>query len=222
MADVLQRGDRVWCKVINVGEDGKVGLSMKHVNQGNGKDLDPNGVEQQLDEQRRKKMIPGQKKPIELEAVLNTTCTKCGTRGHLKKDCFMAPDGQKYELIPELEESTEVEPPVVQDDSAKGEKKSRSKKLKKRKKSKKSRQRSDSSSDDDDDEDDLEERERKRKRGRKKRSKESRKKRKRKHSESSSENDSSESPASRDSKKRRESSDKKSKKCKHSRSKHSD
>lgn len=25
---------------------------------------------------------------MELDAVLNTTCTKCGTRGHLAKDCF--------------------------------------------------------------------------------------------------------------------------------------
>lgn len=42
-----------------------------------------------LDEQRRKEWTPGDKrKTISLEAVFNTTCNKCGTRGHLSKDCF--------------------------------------------------------------------------------------------------------------------------------------
>lgn len=104
VSQILDRGERVWCKVISLGDDGKVALSMKHVNQGNGKDLDPNGVQLQQDQQRRTKIVNRERKAITLEAVYNTTCTKCGTAGHLSKDCFMSTDGKKYDLIPELEE----------------------------------------------------------------------------------------------------------------------
>lgn len=106
VADILQKGDRIWCKVISLGDNGKIGLSMKYVNQGNGTDLDPNGVEQQRDAQKRRVTGRTEKKAIHLEAVLNTTCTKCGTHGHLSRDCFMTPDGKKYELIPEIEEES--------------------------------------------------------------------------------------------------------------------
>ncbi|KAJ1522646.1 hypothetical protein ONE63_001818 [Megalurothrips usitatus] len=101
VSEVLSKGDRVWCKVIST-EDNKIGLSMKVVDQGSGRDLDPNGVQMQLDEQRRKEWVPGGKqKTISLEAVYNTTCSKCGTRGHLGKDCFQSAGGKTYELIPE-------------------------------------------------------------------------------------------------------------------------
>lgn len=41
------------------------------------------------DEQKRKNMPPGGgRKKISLEAVLKTTCSKCGITGHLAKDCF--------------------------------------------------------------------------------------------------------------------------------------
>lgn len=137
VADVLQKGERVWCKVISVAEDGKIGLSMKHVNQGNGMDLDPNGVELQRDLQRRKTPGTVQRKVIQLEAVLNTTCSKCGTKGHLSKDCFMSPDGKKYELIPEIEE--EIVPSHPAEEVEKKEEK-KHKLKKKKKKSKKSKQ----------------------------------------------------------------------------------
>ena len=213
VANVLQQGETVWCKVINIGDDGKIALSMKRVNQGNGKDLDPNGVEQQMDEQRRKKIVPGQKRSIELNAVFNTTCTKCGTRGHLASGCFMTPDGKKYELLPEIEGTTEPIVPKDDDNVVKEDKKVKSKKLKRRKKSKKLRHHSDSSSDEDTDDDDSSERKKKK---RKKKSSKDSKKKKRKHSDSSSNDDTN------DTKGRREGSDKKSKKCKHSRSKHDD
>ncbi|KAJ9578865.1 hypothetical protein L9F63_004924 [Diploptera punctata] len=102
VTEILSRGDKVWCKVINITDDNKIGLSMKVVDQGNGKDLDPNGVQIHQDEQKRKAYVPGsRKKTIQLEAVFNTTCSKCGTHGHLARDCFKSPDGKTYELIPE-------------------------------------------------------------------------------------------------------------------------
>ena len=85
---------------------------MKVVDQGSGADLDPAGVKIRLlfvciylaslsrfkiiyvsafsqDEMRRKQRPDNnKKKAIVLEAVLNTTCSKCNTRGHLAKDCF--------------------------------------------------------------------------------------------------------------------------------------
>lgn len=104
VSEVLAKGDRVWCKIVNTTDDGKIGLSMKVVDQGNGKDLDPAGVQMKLDEQRRKEWTPGDKrKTISLEAVFNTTCSKCGTRGHLSKDCFQAAGGKTYDLLPEDE-----------------------------------------------------------------------------------------------------------------------
>lgn len=206
VAEVLQRGDRVWCKIISVAEDGKIGLSMKHVNQGNGTDLDPNGVELQKDIQRKKNPNITQHKVIQLEAILNTTCTKCGTRGHMAKDCFMSPDGKKYELIPEIEEKTV--PKLVQENNEKSmEKKHKSKK----KKSKKNKQSSDESNEEEE------------KRSRRKKKKE-RKKRKKKYSSSSSDSsdDSSSSSCNTKARKRKylEDSEIRTKKCKHSKTKH--
>ncbi|KAL0122284.1 hypothetical protein PUN28_007192 [Cardiocondyla obscurior] len=209
VADVLQKGERVWCKVISLGEDGKIGLSMKHVKQGNGTDLDPNGVELQRDLQRRK--IPGtaQRKTIQLEAVLNTTCTKCGTRGHLSKDCFMSPDGKKYELIPEIEE--ESIPESNSENTVKTvEKKHKSKK--KKRKSKKGKQSTDNS--------DMEDNER-RKKKKKKFSKEL-KKRRRKHSSSSSDSLNSSDDIKAHKRKHSEDYETRTKKCKHSKTKRSD
>lgn len=180
---------------------------MKHVNQGNGKDLDPNGVELQRDVQRRKNPGTTQHKAIQLEAVLNTTCTKCGTRGHLSKDCFMSPDGKKYELIPEVEEESIPKPD--NENVAKKEKKHKSKKKKKRKRSKQST-----------DDSDIEDKERNKK---KKFSKE-RKKHRKKYSSSSSDSSDSSSPNDVKTHKRKHSEDHetRTKKCKHSKTKHSD
>ncbi|XP_033611334.1 nucleolar protein of 40 kDa isoform X2 [Cryptotermes secundus] len=140
-------------------DDNKIALSMKVVNQGNGKDLDPNGVQIHQDEQRRKIHIPGSgKKTIQLEAVFNTTCSKCGTRGHLARDCFKSPDGKTYELIPEEEpdiqnQSTKVSTVQEKDIKAKKQRKKKKKhkkekgnrKVKKNKKQRKRRQKTSSS-----------------------------------------------------------------------------
>lgn len=215
VAEVLQKGERVWCKVISVAEDGKIGLSMKHVNQGNGKDLDPNGVELQRDMQRRKNPGVVQRKVIQLEAILDTTCTKCGTKGHLSRDCFVSPDGKKYELIPEIEEEN-IQEQVDECKEKRPEKKRKLKKPKKEKKSKKSKRSTDDS--------DTGEKERS-KRKKSKYSRE-RKRHRKKYSSSDSSDSSGGTSSSHDVKahKRKHSDDHnvRTKKCKHSKFKHSD
>ncbi|CAK9814386.1 Zinc finger CCHC domain-containing protein 17 [Anthophora quadrimaculata] len=213
VAEILQKGERVWCKVISVGDDGKIGLSMKYVNQGSGTDLDPNGVQLQRDGQKKKTIEKYERKAIHLEAILNTTCTKCGTAGHLSKDCFMSPDGKKYELIPEIDDEITVQP---QTDTSKKEKKHKQKKLKKKKKDKKFKEDMENS--------DSGEKEVIKKKKKKKYSK-NQKKAKKKY-DSSNDESSSGSFSSHDVKahkrKNSESSEKRTKKCKHSKSKHAD
>lgn len=83
-AEMLAKGEMVYCKVINVEIEGsKIGLSMKLVNQTTGQDLDPNNVQFTLDEKKRKKFFAGGRAPIELGAVYDTTCRVCGGRGCL-------------------------------------------------------------------------------------------------------------------------------------------
>ncbi|KOX77273.1 Nucleolar protein of 40 kDa [Melipona quadrifasciata] len=211
--EVLQKGERIWCKVISIGDDGKIGLSMKYVNQGNGTDLDPNGVQLQRDIQKKKIVEKHENKTIHLEAVLNTTCTKCGTAGHLSKECFMSPDGKKYELIPEIEEKEEKEEVQAQTDTSKKEKKHKQKKLKKKKKTKKIKQ---DTFDSDSNEKDVI-------KNKKKKYSKDQKKKKKKYKSSSSDKSSSDSFSSHDVKahkrKYRESSEKRTKKCKYSKTK---
>ncbi|XP_020839040.1 zinc finger CCHC domain-containing protein 17 isoform X2 [Phascolarctos cinereus] len=109
-SEIVDVGDKVWVKLIGreIKDDKvKLSLSMKVVNQGTGKDLDPNNIITDQEERRKRsfKDYTGQK--ITLEAVLNTTCKKCGCRGHFAKDCFMQPGGTKYSLVPEEEEEEE-------------------------------------------------------------------------------------------------------------------
>ncbi|KAK9310019.1 hypothetical protein QLX08_000498 [Tetragonisca angustula] len=209
--EVLQKGERIWCKVISIGDDGKIGLSMKYVNQGNGTDLDPNRVQLQRDIQKKKIVEKHENKTIHLEAVLNTTCTKCGTAGHLSKECFMSPDGKKYELIPEIEEKEEIT--QAQADISKKEKKHKQKKLKKKKKTKKIKQ---DTFDSDSNEKDII-------KNKKKKYSKDQKKKKKKYKSSSSDKSSSDSFSSHDVKahkrKYTESSEKRTKKCKYSKTK---
>ena len=207
----MQKGERIWCKVISIGDDGKIGLSMKYVNQGNGTDLDPNRVQLQRDIQKKKIVEKHENKTIHLEAVLNTTCTKCGTAGHLSKECFMSPDGKKYELIPEIEEKEEIT--QAQADISKKEKKHKQKKLKKKKKTKKIKQ---DTFDSDSNEKDII-------KNKKKKYSKDQKKKKKKYKSSSSDKSSSNSFSSHDVKahkrKYTESSEKRTKKCKYSKTK---
>ncbi|KAG8143233.1 hypothetical protein E2320_000486 [Naja naja] len=83
-SEMVDVGEKVWVKLIGKEKKDdklKLSLSMKVVNQGTGKDLDPNNVV--LDQEARKKCsfrdYTNQK--ITLEAVLNTVCKKCGCPG---------------------------------------------------------------------------------------------------------------------------------------------
>ncbi|CAD7670159.1 unnamed protein product [Nyctereutes procyonoides] len=108
-SEIVDDGGKVWVKLIGremKNDRIKVSVSMKVINQGTGKDLDPNNVIIEQEERRRQSFqdYTGQ---ITLEAVLTTTCKKCGCKGHFAKDCFMQPGGTKYSLIPDEEEEKE-------------------------------------------------------------------------------------------------------------------
>ncbi|XP_038233432.1 nucleolar protein of 40 kDa isoform X1 [Dermochelys coriacea] len=152
-SEMVDVGDKVWVKLIGreMKDDKlKLSLSMKVVNQGTGKDLDPNNVALDQDERKKRSFRDYTSQKITLEAVLNTVCKKCGCKGHFAKECFMQPGGTKYSLIPEEEETAEYE----------GDKKSShtensSKKRKKEKKKKKKHKSKKSSESDNSDSSDL-------------------------------------------------------------------
>ncbi|XP_023363225.1 nucleolar protein of 40 kDa isoform X1 [Otolemur garnettii] len=181
-SEIVDVGDKVWVKLIGremKNDRIKVSLSMKVVNQGTGKDLDPNNVIIEQEERRRRSFQDYTGQKITLEAVLNTTCKKCGCKGEMKllpfppfsppgctlywmkevvqchfaKDCFTQPGGTKYSLIPDEEEEEE------EAKSAEFEKpdpmKNSSRKRKKEKKKKKHRDRKSSDSDSSDSESDI-------------------------------------------------------------------
>ncbi|XP_067281034.1 nucleolar protein of 40 kDa [Pseudorasbora parva] len=146
-SEIVDVGEQVWIKVIGSEmKDDKIKLSfsMKSVNQGTGRDLDPNHVMAEQDERRRRQFRDHTGQRITLEAVLNTTCKKCGCIGHFAKDCFSKP-GLQYSLVPEEDE----EPPPTSNQNTQSEpqKRKKEKKAKKEKKKKKERKRDSSSSD---------------------------------------------------------------------------
>lgn len=153
-SEIVDVGDKVWVKLIGremKNDRIKVSLSMKVVNQGTGKDLDPNNVIIEQEERRRRSFQDYTGQKITLEAVLNTTCKKCGCKGHFAKDCFMQPGGTKYSLIPdEDEEKEEAKSEFEKHDPTKNS----SRKRKKEKKKKKHRDRKSSESDSSDSESD--------------------------------------------------------------------
>ncbi|KAK1153176.1 nucleolar protein of 40 kDa-like isoform X1 [Acipenser oxyrinchus oxyrinchus] len=138
-AEIVDVGEKVWVKVIGKemqDEKVKLSLSMKAVNQGTGKDLDPNNVILEQDERKRREFRDYSKQRITLEAVLNTVCKKCGCKGHFAKDCFSQPGGMKYGLVPEEEEEGQVEVPgqqPSQSEKAPAKKRKKEKKMKKQK-----------------------------------------------------------------------------------------
>ncbi|EHA98869.1 Nucleolar protein of 40 kDa [Heterocephalus glaber] len=152
----------------------KVSLSVKIINQRTGKDLNPINVI--IEQERRRQSFQdytGQK--ITLEAVLNTTCKKCGCKGHFAKDCFMQPGGTKYPLIPN-EEKEKEEAKSAEFENTNPTRNS-SRKRKKEKKRKKHRDKKSSDSDSSDSESDTA----KRARHTSKDSKTAKEKRKKKH-----------------------------------------
>ncbi|XP_052801750.1 zinc finger CCHC domain-containing protein 17-like [Mya arenaria] len=193
-SDMFARGEYVYCKVISIQEDGdKIGLAMKSVNQTTGQDQDPNNIELSQDEQRRKQFgnRPGREK-IVLDAVLDTTCKKCGGTGHLAQDCFKTGDAS-YELIPDLDDymhevgTSNVHKKDTESSPKKKSKKNKKEKKKKEKKRKKKTKRysSSSSSSDSSSDDDVRHRKKKHHKERRDRKRE-KERRERRHSSSSS------------------------------------
>ncbi|CAL8362616.1 unnamed protein product [Arctogadus glacialis] len=147
-SEIVEMGEQVWIKVIGreiQGEKVKLSFSMKAVNQGTGRDMDPNNVMAEQDERRRRSFKDHTGRRITLDAVLNTTCAKCGCKGHFTKDCFSTP-GLQYALLPDVGEEEPQPPPqpastVPLQPDADAEKKKKKKKEKKEKKAKKKRKR---------------------------------------------------------------------------------
>ncbi|XP_037650799.1 nucleolar protein of 40 kDa [Sebastes umbrosus] len=153
-SEIVDMGEKVWIKVIGreiQGDKVKLSFSMKAVNQGTGQDLDPNNVNSEQDARRRKQFRDHTGNRITLEAVLNTTCSKCGCKGHFTKDCFSAP-GLQYALLPDEDDAEprqqQQQTPTVapQQDSDKKKKKKKEKKMKKKRKRERKESESDSSS----------------------------------------------------------------------------
>ncbi|VDO04867.1 unnamed protein product [Rodentolepis nana] len=86
VSDVLEVGETVFVKIISE-KDGKLGLSMKVVNQTTGEDRDPNNLIIAQMERRKQGPMRAQS-PIRLGAELNTVCKQCGVKGHLASTCF--------------------------------------------------------------------------------------------------------------------------------------
>ncbi|XP_061452489.1 zinc finger CCHC domain-containing protein 17 isoform X2 [Rhineura floridana] len=80
-SELVDVGEKVWVKLIGKekkDEKLKLSLSMKVVNQGTGKDLDPNNVALDQDARKKGSFKDYSSQKITLEAVLNTVCKKCG------------------------------------------------------------------------------------------------------------------------------------------------
>lgn len=161
-SEIVDVGEQVWIKVIGReirGDKVKLSFSMKAVNQGTGRDLDPNNVMAEQDSRRRRQFRDHTGNRITLEAVLNTTCSKCGCKGHFTKDCFSAP-GLQYALLPEEDDAQpqqqqqqqqqqrqqQASTVSQQQDSDKKKKKKKEKKMKKKRKRERKESDSDSSS----------------------------------------------------------------------------
>ncbi|XP_041366001.1 nucleolar protein of 40 kDa-like isoform X2 [Gigantopelta aegis] len=132
-SEMVAKGEKVHCKVINVEIEGqKIGLSMKVVNQTTGKDLDPNNVQHSMEERKKQKGFRSERPKIELGAELNTTCARCGGKGHFSQDCYYVKGEKQYDLIPDMEElQRQLSPPSSpKKKKKKKEKKHRSEKTK--------------------------------------------------------------------------------------------
>jgi len=97
--EIVAEGESVWVKVIAISEDSsKMSLSMKLINQTDGRDLDPNNVDL-LYNQQKKRPFAEEQKPILINAVLDTVCTRCGGSGHVAFECYSSTNS-KYDLVP--------------------------------------------------------------------------------------------------------------------------
>lgn len=144
-SEVVTEGDtNVWVKVISLDDD-KISLSMKLVDQGTGRDQDPFHEETARAADRKKKFQDSDSRaPIQLSAVFDTVCAKCGVRGHLASGCFGKKGDKKYDLLLDEEDAEAPQDPQVASEEPKAHKSKKDKKSKKEKKKKKDKEKSSS------------------------------------------------------------------------------
>lgn len=106
--DVVVTGHKVFVKVVEVKEQGpgeasKVSLSMRYADQKTGEDLDPHNEKFERDQARGGGGRGGgglqPRGKIELGAVINNKCSKCGVMGHMPFECRGVVEGKSYGLI---------------------------------------------------------------------------------------------------------------------------
>lgn len=103
VADILSEGDAIWVKVCEVNDDAqKFSVDMRYVRQKDGEDLDPNNTSAEMGKGAK----GGGKgpEPIRIGAVQATTCSKCGAKGHMARECW-AGGGKNYDLVDEVPEA---------------------------------------------------------------------------------------------------------------------
>ncbi|VDM20156.1 unnamed protein product [Hydatigera taeniaeformis] len=106
VSDILDIGEKIFVKIIS-NKDGKLGLSMKVVNQTTGEDKDPNNLTIAETKKRKWGTVRGQS-PIRLGAELNTVCKRCGVKGHLAISCFAQTGGEFLGLVASDSDDSEV------------------------------------------------------------------------------------------------------------------
>jgi predicted RNA-binding protein with RPS1 domain len=116
--DAVNPDQSVKVKVVAIDQEKKkIALSLKYVDQNTGKDKDPTGNKFESENARRGGGTGGASggcagrsgRGIELGAVHNTICARCGGRGHMEADCLVAKSSKygrasAYEQIDEPEE----------------------------------------------------------------------------------------------------------------------
>eukprot|EP00043_Microstomoeca_roanoka_P014843 m.147953 g.147953 ORF g.147953 m.147953 type:complete len:229 (+) comp16124_c0_seq1:110-796(+) len=130
--DVVSVGDFLYAKVIEVKDDGRISVSIKTVRQSDGTDMDTTNIIIDQDNLRKRATASIEAPKLQLGAVLNTVCTKCGTKGHFAKDCFGG--GKTYSVIEEEYGSPSSD--SASDDEHEQKRAKKDKKEKKKKKNK--------------------------------------------------------------------------------------
>ena len=102
--DVLTLNQDCYIKVLSVEMQAngrpRISLSIKYANQSDGTDRDPNKIEQEMEEKRRQPRgdQATAQSTIELGAIFNTVCLRCGQPGHIATECFVT-GSKTYDLI---------------------------------------------------------------------------------------------------------------------------
>jgi len=104
---ILEVGEDVYVKVVWISEDyQRISLSLKYANQTDGTDLDPNGAVMMMENNKKKKLKPQERRIVNIDAVLKTTCNRCKGKGHMATECYATLDSEgnfvEYSLLPEI------------------------------------------------------------------------------------------------------------------------